>query len=227
MKVRCMAGLLGVAVAASVAFTQDVTPEINAGTKALLFTFDGLSNLGAGAYNGGIGGKYYLMSPLALRASLAFGASSQDNGEDVYGSSSAMSFGISAGAEYHLGFARVSPYVGGEIGFSTTSTKIEDSTATAKVTLTNMTATPGTNPVLGYVPGNALMVSGIGGVEFFITKELSLSAEYALGWSLPTGYTQKSVTATTTGTTTDEVKVTGRSDFGIFNSGALTLAVYF
>jgi hypothetical protein len=228
MKVRRIAGLLSVVVAASLSYAQDAaSPEINTGSKALLFTFSGLNTLGAKAYDNGIvtgiGGKYYIMSPIALRASLAFGMASQDNPAGVYGSNSAMTFGISVGGEYHLSFARVSPFVGGVLGFSTTSTKMIDSAAGADRKRENF-------PIAAfptYIPGKALNIGGIGGVEFFITKELSLSAEYQLGWRMPMGYEQKTTSATTAATTTTKVKVPGLSEFGISNSGALTLAVYF
>jgi hypothetical protein len=220
MQVRRIAGLLCVVVAASMSFAQDVSPEIKTGSKAILFSFSGLDALGAGAYNAGIGGKYYLMSPIAVRASLAFSTASQDDPTGAFGSSSGMMFGISAGGEYHLSFNRVSPYVGGEIGFSTVSTKIIDSAVAAKVTAKNTAA------ALGYTPGKSLTIGGLGGVEFFITKEISLGAEYTLGWSIPLGYEAKTISEGATKVeTTDDVP--GISEFGIYNTGALTLAVYF
>ena len=224
MNVRRMAGLLGVVVAASFA-SAEVTPEINTGSKALLFSFSGLSFLGAGEYNGGIGGKYYLMDQLALRASLGLGMAKQD-AAGAYGYSSASNFSISAGAEYHLSFSRVSPYVGGVIGFSTTSTKIVDSAGGADRTRKNIPQA-GAASVLGYTPGKAFVVGGIGGIEFFITKEISLSGEYQLGWNIPMGYKQETVAKTTAQTQTTTVDVPGLSEFGISNAGALTLAVYF
>ena len=223
MKVRRIAGLVGVVVAASLASAQDVSPEIEVGSKAVLFSFSGLSVLNAGSYKGGIGGKYFLMDPILLRASLAFGMASQENPQGTYGSNSAMTFGISAGAEYHLAFARVSPFAGGVIGFSMTSTKIVDSSGGADRTQNNFPSTV----FPAYIPGKAFNIGGIGGIEFFITKELSLSAEYQLGWRLPIGYEQKVTSKTTAATTETTVKVPGLSEFGITNDGSLTLAIYF
>ena len=40
------------------------------GKAAILFTFEGLSNLGTTPYNGGIGLKYYITNRIALRGSL-------------------------------------------------------------------------------------------------------------------------------------------------------------
>jgi hypothetical protein len=232
MKARCLAGVLGVVVAASMVWAEEVAPEINTGSKGILFSFSGLNTLGAGPYyNGtvaGIGGKYYLMSPIALRATLRLGMAGEklktqlaSGGTD--GSNSAMTFGLAAGAEYHLTFARVSPFGGGEISYVATSTK---NVAPINVANGPKVTTKNGGALLGYTPGNAFTIGGIGGVEFFITKEISLGAEYHLDWRLPVGYEAKvtSEGATKTETTT---KVPGRTDFGITNNGMLTLAVYF
>ncbi|MBN1129997.1 MAG: outer membrane beta-barrel protein [Chitinispirillaceae bacterium] len=216
---RCVAGLFGAVVAVSFSFA-DVSPDISTGSKAVLFTFSGLDGLAAGEYNGGIGGKYYLTNPIALRGSLAFGMASQDPDGDAFGSSTSMRFGVSAGAEYHLSFERVSPFFGGEIGFSTTSTKVVDSNAGAKRTQINISDDLDN-------PGRSFNVGALGGVEFFITSEVSLSAEYQLGWRMPIGYEQKLITETTAGKVETTTKVSGISVFSISNSGALTLAVYF
>lgn len=229
MKVRFMSGLVALLVSVSVSMAQDVTAPNAAGTKALLFSFSGLSELKAGSYNGGIGAKYFLTAPIAIRAGLQFGMQSQvvkttlaSGGKD--GSNSATIMGITLGAEYHLSFARVSPFVGGVINYVTGSTTQKSPINSAngpEVTIKN-----GTIP--GYTaPGNAFGIAGLGGVEFFITKELSLSAEYQLGYSLPMGYTQTTTTVTGTGSTDVKVEYEGITRFGISNNGALTLSVYF
>jgi hypothetical protein len=232
MKVRRIAGLLSVVVAASMSFAQDApSPEIKTGSKALLFTFNGLANLSAGSYIGGIGGKYYLMDQIALRGSLQFGVASQSIpnavdsvGED--GSRSAMLFGITGGGEYHLSFARVSPFGGAELAFSMVSTQNKspiNTNANKDRTITTNSAAG----ELGYVAATNLGINGFGGVEFFITKEISLSGEYKLGYQMAIRPDQKvktSVGSTTSETTT---KVPDASFFGISNTGAITLAVYF
>ena len=233
MKVRRIAGLVGVVVAASLVSAEDVSPDITTGSKAVLFTISGLDGLGAGAYNAGIGGKYYLMNPIALRASLAFSATSQkvpttaaSGGTD--GSQSGMMFGISAGAEYHLSFARVTPYAGGLLSFFNVSNKVVSPINVAngpKTTTTNSSGLTGLG-VLGYVPQKSFVLGGIGGVEFFITKEVSLGAEYQLGWHLPLGYESK-VKTEGTPSTESTTKYVGYSEFSISNNGALTLSVYF
>ena len=69
-------GAFVAAMAVSSATAQDFATSIGQGSKAILFTFNGLSALGAGSYNGGIGGKFFLSPALALRAGLQFANSS-------------------------------------------------------------------------------------------------------------------------------------------------------
>jgi len=229
MKARLMAGGLAVVVAVSFSWAQEFTTSVGAGSKAMLFTFSGLTYLGAGAYNGGFGGKFYLSPALALRASLMFGYANQtvkttlaNGGKD--GSLSAMEIGASGGVEYHLSFARVSPFIGGVLNFSTASTT---NALPVNVVGGNEVTVDNGATILGIAPGTALSVGGIAGVEFFVTKELSLSAEYQLGFGFPMGYTQTTKTVTGTGSTEVKVDVEGTSRLGIENTGALTLSVYF
>jgi len=218
------------------AFAADeVTPANGAGSKAVLFTFSGLSFLGAGAFNGGIGAKYYLTDPIALRASLQFltasatilpSAAGQSNG-----SSSATRFGLTAAAEYHFLKTRVSPYAGAGLNFALTSTNhIAPYTTTSKVTTKNLRTGETFNGTT-YVGGYTFGINGLGGIEFFITKDISLAAEYQLGYALIAQADEEQTTATTVGTTTTENKITTKfgntSIFGITNTGFLTLSVYF
>ena len=127
------------------------------GSKALLFDFAGLSNLGANAYNGGIGGKYFLSDQTALRAMLLFGL---DNRSLAGAKNDDVQFGLSAGLEYHLPIStHVSPYVGGLL--------------TAKTEDTKMTGATSTSTSVG--------AAGIAGVEYFFNKTISLAAEYQFG----------------------------------------------
>jgi opacity protein-like surface antigen len=216
---------------------DDVGSSVGLNSKAVLFEFSGLATLGAGAFNGGFGAKYFLTDVLALRGSLQFSTASQTitpatppgSGQvETDGSSSATQFGLSAAAEYHLLKTRVSPYVGGGIGFSSTSTQLKsagNSTPPAVYTQT-IVKNNSTGITIGGVPyaaGFDFGIAGIGGVEFFITKEISLSAEYQLGYSLNSPYDQQS----TTGAVTTTTKVGGTSTFGITSAGILTLAIYF
>lgn len=134
--------------------TMDST---SGGSKALLFDFAGLSNLGANAYNGGIGGKYFFSDQTALRAMLLFGL---DNRTFAGAKNDDIQFGLSAGLECHLPIStHASPYVGGIL--------------TAKTEDTKMTGATSTSTSVG--------VAGIAGVEYFFNKNISLAAEYQFG----------------------------------------------
>jgi hypothetical protein len=230
--------LFCVMVPLSTCSAEDVGSSVELNSKAVLFSFNGLSTLGAGAFNGGIGGKYYLLDVLALRASLQFLTASQTlvvAGMNTNGSSSATRFGLTAAAEYHLLKSRVSPYVGAGIDFSTTSTNHKNPYAaggalTTQVTIKNSS----TGEVLNansYTAGATFGINGLGGIEFFITKELSLSAEYQLGYAYISQSDEVRTTTTTTGGITSEITTTtpygSTSQFGITSVGLLTLAVYF
>jgi hypothetical protein len=242
MRVRLLSGMVALLVSVSVAMADDAATSVAAGSKAIMFTFSGLSFLGAGSYQnglstagtnafgGGIGGKYFLTNAIGLRAGLQFGMAHQTDATTLPsggtdGNYSATLFGISAGGEYHLNINRVSPYAGLQVSFTTTSTTYLhpiDVANGSKITDDNRAA-----PVLGFLPGATFGVGIPIGVEFFITKEVSLSAEYQLAYNSTMDYDQK--TTTVTGAVTSDVKTTvpGQYTFGFQNTGAVTLAVYF
>jgi hypothetical protein len=207
---------------------DDITPSLDVNSKAVLFSIGGLSNLGADAFNGGFGVKYFIAQSLALRGSLQFITASQSNpanppagtvGTD--GSTSATQFGLTAAIEYHLTKTRVSPYVGGGLSFSTTSTTNKSAVvgAGAQIITKNRTTGEfvGENPYSG---GFGFGIDGLAGVEFFIAKEVSLAAEYQLGYALLSRYNQEVVGGLTT-------KAGSLNTVGISSTGLLTLAFYF
>ena len=107
-------------------FAQDESKtSIAGGAKALVFEFDGLDNLSADSYQGGIGAKLFLNKSMALRMMLNFDRTSEEDpvnpntGQDgTNGESVNSNFGLGAGLEIHLGNkSRVSPYFGGGLGF--------------------------------------------------------------------------------------------------------------
>ncbi|MGB7568212.1 MAG: outer membrane beta-barrel protein [Chitinivibrionales bacterium] len=216
---------------------DDVGSSVGLNSKAVLFSFDGLSTLRANAFDGGFGAKYFLTDVLALRGSLQFSTASQTitpatppgpGQVETDGSNSATQLGLSVAAEYHLLKTRVSPYVGGGIGFSSTSTQLKSAgNATPPAVYTQTIVKDiGTGTTIAGVPYDAgfdFGVGGLAGIEFFITKEVSLSAEYQLGYSLNSPYDQQ----TTTGAVTTTTKEGGTSTFGISSAGILTLAIYF
>jgi opacity protein-like surface antigen len=218
-----------------VAASDEITPAIGLNCKALLFSFSGLATLGADAFDGGFVGKYYLTDVLALRGVLQFATASQNvpaspgpgqAGTD--GSISGTKFGLGAAVEYHLLKTRVSPYIGGGIGFSTTSTESKSSgSATPPIVYTQTVVKNSTGTVAiggtSYVAGFKFGIDGLAGVEFFITKEVSIAAEYQLGYSLISPYDQQTIT----GNVTTTVKTGSTNSVGISSAGVLTLAFYF
>ncbi len=220
MKTRLMANVLVIAMAVSFASAQEVT-SIGRQSKALLFTFNGLNNLGAGSYAGGVGAKYFLTDVTALRGGLQFASTNTSTPSNVTGgtdgSNSALTYGLNAGLEYHLTANRVSPYVGGMLDVSSTTTEVKSVVNVAGGQQTT-TKNAGTSDA-----GLSLGLGGIAGVEFFLTKEISLAAEYQLGYGLTSHYDQTA----TTGATTITTKEGSTSTIAISNTGGLTLSVYF
>lgn len=213
---------------------QEVNPKLSEGSKALLFSWNGFSFLNAGAFNGGIGARYYLLDKLAIVGGLQFGTASMTNpanpgvgqtGAD--GSQSATSIGVSGAAEIRMGSGRVRPFVGAGVGFSFTRTESKNTVnnvtpANPQVTTKNNVNGENISGVT-YVPGTAFDVFGLAGFEFFLYDELSLSAQYQAGFTTTSFPDQEQSAANVTVTT----KGGSSSSIGITTSGALTLAVYF
>jgi len=211
---------------------DEFTAANGAGSKALLFTFGGLANMAAGSFNGGIGGRYYINDPMAIRGGLQFVSANQSSpanppsgvtGTD--GSVSATRFGLLGGLEYHFIKNRVSPYAGGLLSFSTTSTQSKTAvTGTTTQTTVKNRLSGETVGGASYTSGLGFGISGILGAEFFIVKEVSLGAEYQLGWSLVSQYNQETTPAPATGGT---VKSGTLNTVGVASTGLLTLSFYF
>ncbi len=226
-----VATLLG--LGASWSLSQDVVPVFRSGSKAALFSFGGLSFLSAGTFDGGVGARYYLGETVSVRAGIQFTSASQTTSANpapgqvgADGSSSATVIGLEGAAEWHMGKGRVMPYFGLGAAFSTTSTDskpvrvgtpplVQPETKNASGGLTVNGTT--------YFGGTSFQVFALAGVEFFLYKELSLAAEYRLGYMT----TSRKDEEFTSGTTTTTTKVGSASNLGITNSGALTLSVYF
>lgn len=209
-----------------------VTPRLQSGGKALLFSFSGLDNLNANSFNGGFGGKYFLSPTMALRLGVQLATASQDipanppaglDGQD--GKISGGAWGLNGALELHGGTGRVSPFVGLGIAYSTTSTENKDANIGPASGQTVIKNNPSGETIGGitFVPGNRFDVFALLGAEFFIVKELSLAAEYRLGFSNIAG---KDVEVTQ-GTSSNKFKVGGTSGFGVDTAGVLTLAFYF
>jgi hypothetical protein len=208
-------------------FAEDLVPANGVGSKALLFTFSGLSNLGAAAFNGGVGCKFFFAEQMAIRGNLIFTTSHESlpfsgttAGTD--GSRSGTEFGIGAALEYFLAKARLSPFVGGGFGLGFASTTQKSAYATGGTQTTIENAATAVNGIT-YTPGTKFNINGLGGAEFFFTKEISLALEYQLGYFLTSAADEKQIIANTTTTT----KKGSLSTFGFRYGGFVTLAFYF
>ena len=132
------------------------------GDKAVLFNFVGLSALNLNAYQGGIGGKYFISNGMALRGMLLFGLDNRTTSGTPQFTDNSLSIGIAAGLEYHLPLAsQVNPYVGGQLSFLNTAET--------------------TNPGANRTSSTTFGLGAIGGIEYFFNSNLSLSAEYQFG----------------------------------------------
>ena len=208
----------------SISFGQENNKYFKNGSKAFLFEFNGLDNLSANSFNGGIGGKYYLDTYMAVRGGVQFVSINEDypfqgtGGAD--GEAEASQYGIFGAIEMHLNNSQVSPYWGGGLGISFTST---ESKSTEADPIDQETIKNNRDGEFGYFGGTEFNIFGLLGVEIFILKNLSLAAEYRLGYSTLSRHdeevTQGNVTVTTKQGSLDEL--------GIESSGVLTLAVYF
>ncbi len=138
------------------------------GDKAVLFNFTGLSTLSLNAYQGGIGGKYFISDGLAVRAMLLFGLDNRTTNSSPQFTDDLLSLGIGGGLEYHLPLAsRISPYLGGVFSFLTSAETV--------------------NPGGTKISSTSFGLGGIGGIEYFFNQNLSLSAEYQFGLSSTSG----------------------------------------
>jgi hypothetical protein len=209
---------------ASVCFGQESAGYFEDGSKALLFEFSGLANLGAGSFDGGFGGKYFLNKKLAVRGSLQFTDRSEsipynDTG-GFDGKRKATRFGISAAVEFHFDTSRVNPYIGGGLGFGVISTEYKSA---APDWQSQETIKNDEDGEFGYRGGSEFTVFGLLGVEVFIIKNLSLAAEYRLGYTSASRKDEEVIRGNSTVTT----KLGSTTDMGIESAGALILAVYF
>jgi opacity protein-like surface antigen len=210
----------------SVASGQDIAPGPSAGSKGMLFSFSGLANLGAGAYEGGFGAKLYISDYAAVRGMVQFALSSTKTPpnnvpagwQSADATNSDNTFGVGGAIELHFTKSRISPYFGAGIMFSTRSTESKTSDVAAPGVAIAQTTTKNANG------STSIGIGALLGVEYYVTNGVSLSAEYQIGF---TSASDKDVEVSHPGAQTVTTKQGSATAIGIQNSGALTLAVYF
>ena len=219
-----------------ISFAQkDHDPFMYSGSKAVLFSFSGLSNLGANNFDGGAGIKFFLTSPMALRVGVQVGLSGSTipanptTGQTgIDGSTSQTTFGVEAALEYHLTTSRVSPYFGGGVGVGIASNELKSvEVGTGTLVQTTVKDLNGTAPDGNfYKAGTSFNVFALMGIEYFVVDAVSLSGEYRLGYTMlsPSDEVRSSSAPGSTSVTT---KGTSSHNFNLNSTGVLTLAVYF
>ncbi|HWF45275.1 MAG TPA: hypothetical protein VG537_11590 [Candidatus Kapabacteria bacterium] len=186
-----LAGLAGVTRAQETTTEHDVIRPITAsGSAAFLFTIKGLGTFGIGSPSidgatSGIGAKWYVANDIALRVLL--GLSSAQNVDSLVDPTKTLStttFGIGVGGEWHFRpLWSTSPYVGLQIGFTSTSQDIDVGEAGASKIETDKSTTFGVTPFAGF--------------DWFFTHGMAVGAEMGLafvsrGGTLPNGTSKTS-----------------------------------
>ncbi len=206
---RVAVALLVAAVAGTSAWAQ----KTKEGDKAWLFTLSGLSNLGVGGYNGGLGLLYYLSDDLGLTVGLGFSTSSTttkapagSGGADQKESSLGLT--LSPGVRFNLASS------GPIVGYAGLSVLVGISSETTE------------NPK--HVSGDKVETSStsIGaavtlGAEWFAWSNVSLGASYSLAFTTSSGKVK-----TTSGGTTTEQDAPSTTTIAATPSGAFTLSIY-
>lgn len=205
----------------------------SAGDKALLFQFNGLSNLGTGSYlsMGGvsvgsvslpyfnaIGAKYYFSDGFAGKGALLFGYNSETAKADAGGYSdqkeSSFGFGLEFGIQSDIiKSGSFLGYIGAGAGF-------------AYITGTYEPSVPSPPPTGTTTKHDASLtnfgVAGILGFEYFIFDRISLGAEYQFGVVFGSGTYE----TTRQGLATIKQDLPSLMSLG-FNTVSFKLAAYF
>ncbi len=188
--------------------------EVHKGDKGLCFSVSGLSSVGIGQYEGGIGGKYWMSNKLALISSIGISAQRRTrsalvvNYTDDKNTSSSCSF--FAGLEDHFFIKnRISPYWGGGLRYSIGNASLYYSlpkdnpppTATKKTTISSWSCG----------------VRAFCGIEFFFAEWVSLSGQYQIDY-YSTKSTTKRILVGEQGVTQPKEEKYSATSFGIGTS---------
>ena len=221
--------LLVVALGANLALAGDAAkPLTKSGQTALLFDLNGLAGLGAGNFEGGFGGKYYIANHFALRLGLGFTYNTQTDKNpatpplptNVLSESKRTTFSVTVapGIQYNVVTSGpVVGYIGGQVSFTTNSDNRDGNSNGLGAGFTNSAS----YKVTGTTFGVALFI----GAEWFAWDNISLAAEYRLGFSTTSGKTEQGFPAPTPGTSFDSPTVTNIG-LGSASAANFTLAIY-
>jgi hypothetical protein len=169
--------------------------------------------------------RYFLNEGMAVRVHLGFGSASTTTTQQTpagvtpvisaENKTTTTGFGIALGIEKHLaGTDKLSPYLGGEIGFGSGSTKVE---------ISNSNTPTGAPSAVGdkySQSGGALTTIALNafiGADYYVTEKVYFGAELGIGLFKMNKTGETDVESTTAGTT---VKVTSPEAKG--NSWGIT-----
>lgn len=158
---------------------QEISAKSHKGDKGISFSVSGLSYVGLGQFEGGIGGKYWISNKLALTSSIGISAykttstSSYSNYSDS--KSTYSRFSLFVGVEDHFFVKkRLSPYFGGGIDFRFSSR-------------VDYAGLPRDNPPPGRTKKdktttNTFGIRGLCGIEYFLADWVSLAGQYRISY---------------------------------------------
>lgn len=195
---------------------EGIKTEARKGKNAILFAFDGFN---LSSFNGGFGWKKWTSNTLEMNASfkVVFSKDTKQETNELNGSESTEgSFELRFGLNRHLRTVdRISPYVGGQIGFSyeEVENKVIPKTALFyydfPYNYRNETKRS----------SNSFSLQIVFGVEYFLKNNISLSGQYSLG-----GYYRLGKEKTISNIVDDTQDISGIY-FGI-RSSSLILSIY-
>ena len=191
--------------------------------RGIIFTFSGLSSLGASSYKlgsannenvYGIGFKKYLSSgDVAIRPGLVFYHESENTDSETENytgaKNSSTAFGFTVDYLKELNQEKITPFIGGGLGYIKKSSKNETGHY------------ENDDPIISEESASAFLLRGIIGVEVYLRKNISLSGEYQLRFVK--GSRQPKTTSGRETTKGDTDKMT---EIGVGAIGNLNLTIY-
>jgi hypothetical protein len=159
-----------------------------AGAKAFSLMLNGLDDLGLDRLNGGLGFKYWLSPTLALQPVLLFSSSKVTtvNSREDYRDriQSVNHYGIQLGVLKHMAFVNsLTPYWGIAVSYLRT-------TSTDEYSIPREDPQPGSTDRLED-KDNTLGAALLLGAEWFVRRNISISAHYMVGYSSTSSTSQE------------------------------------
>jgi len=195
---------------------------VRKGKWGISLSASGLSNLGIGLYQGGIGIKHWRSDNIAWKARVGFGLTSTIYPASYQGYSDAKTkqgnFSLNLGPEFHFAQeSKFSPYFYTGVGISTSVTTYYYSVNILNPTPGEVTKKRTTTTSLG--------LDGAIGLEYFFNSHLSLAAEYQVNLSYQF-YREKWTLSPGSSTTGPNTHDSDNFNFGAKTS-SLILTIYF